>query len=150
MCNSFGYMEHRAMSKIVEGLARAIVFLEAVGITPVVVHGGGKAISQAMENAGLTPNFIQGHRVTDEATVRIADEILSRKINPEVVAGINAFGGVAKGFAGPDIFRCRKIRMKLADGQAPDLGYVGEVTGVNTTPLLECIKSGISPVTTTT
>ena len=128
------------------GVARDIVFLEAVGITPVVVHGGGKAISQAMENAGLTPNFIQGHRVTDEATVRIADEILSRKINPEVVAGINAFGGVAKGFAGSDIFRCRKIRMKLADGQAPDLGYVGEVTGVNTTPLLECIKSGITPV----
>ncbi len=128
------------------GVARDIVFLEAVGITPVVVHGGGKAISQAMENAGLTPNFIQGHRVTDEATVRIADEILSRKINPEVVAAINAFGGVAKGFAGPDIFRCRKIRMKLADGQAPDLGYVGEVTGVNTTPLLECIKSGITPV----
>jgi len=99
-----------------------------------------------MENAGLTPNFIQGHRVTDEATVRIADEILSRKINPEVVAGINAFGGVAKGFAGSDIFRCRKIRMKLANGQAPDLGYVGEVTGVNTTPLVECIKSGITPV----
>ena len=128
------------------GVARDIVFLEAVGITPVVVHGGGKAISQAMENAGLTPNFIQGHRVTDEATVRIADEILSRKINPEVVAGINAFGGVAKGFAGSDIFRCRKIRMKLANGQAPDLGYVGEVTGVNTTPLVECIKSGITPV----
>ena len=128
------------------GVARDIVFLEAVGITPVVVHGGGKAISQAMENAGLTPNFIQGHRVTDEATVRIADEILSRKVNPEVVAAINAFGGVAKGFAGPDIFRCRKIRMKLANGQAPDLGYVGEVTGVNTTPLLECIKSGITPV----
>ncbi len=128
------------------GVARDIVFLEAVGITPVVVHGGGKAISQAMENAGLTPNFIQGHRVTDEATVRIADEILSRKINPEVVAAINAFGGVAKGFAGPDIFRSRKIRMNGADGQAQDLGYVGEVTGVNTTPMLECIKNGITPV----
>ncbi len=128
------------------GVARDIVFLEAVGITPVVVHGGGKAITQAMESAGLKPNFIQGHRVTDEATVRIADEILSRKVNPEVVAAINAFGGVAKGFAGPDIFRCRKIRMKLADGQAPDLGYVGEVTGMNTSPMLECIKNGITPV----
>jgi len=128
------------------GVARDIVFLEAVGITPVVVHGGGKAITQAMEKAGLKPNFIQGHRVTDEATMRIADEILSRKVNPEVVAAINAFGGVAKGFAGPDIFRCRKIRMNGADGQAPDLGYVGEVTGMNTTPMLECIKNGITPV----
>src|SRR5260370_27129699 len=67
------------------GVARDIVFLEAVGITPGVVHGGGKAITQAMENAGLKPNFIQGHRVTDEATGRIPDAILSPNINPEVV-----------------------------------------------------------------
>ncbi|HEY5481397.1 MAG TPA: acetylglutamate kinase [Verrucomicrobiae bacterium] len=128
------------------GVARDLVFLEAVEINPVVVHGGGKAITRAMEKAGLKANFIQGQRVTDEATVRIADDVLSREINPEVVAAINAMGGLAKGFAGPDIFRCRKAHVKGLDGQAIDLGYVGEVTGVNLAPLLDCIEKGITPV----
>src|SRR5258707_7675413 len=127
-------------------VARDIVFLEAVEINPVVVHGGGKAITRAMEKAGLKANFIQGQRVTDEATVKIADDVLSRQINPEVVAAINAFGGVAKGFAGADIFTCRKIQMAGADGELLDLGYVGEVTEVNTEKLLECIELGITPV----
>src|ERR1700755_2314082 len=91
------------------GVARDIVFLEAVEINPVVVHGGGKAITRAMEKAGLKANFIQGQRVTDEATVQIVDEVLSREINPEVVTTINSLGGEARGFAGPDIFTCRKM-----------------------------------------
>src|SRR5512140_396399 len=70
------------------GVARDLVFLEAVEINPVVVHGGGKAISRAMEKAGLKPTFIQGQRVTDEATVKIVDDVLSREINPEVIEAI--------------------------------------------------------------
>ena len=128
------------------GVARDIVFLETVEINPVVVHGGGKAITRAMEKAGLKASFIQGQRVTDEATAKIADDVLSREINPEVVAAINALGGLAKGFTGPEIFRCRKARLQGPDGQALDLGYVGEVTGVNVAPLLECIEKGITPV----
>jgi acetylglutamate kinase len=128
------------------GVARDIVFLEAVEIDPVIVHGGGKAITRAMEKAGLKANFLLGQRVTDEATVRIADDVLSREINPEVVAAINSLGGPAKGFAGPDIFRCRKAQVKGPDGQTLDLGYVGEVIDVNTAPLLECIGKGITPV----
>src|SRR5215471_13094786 len=98
-----------------DSVARDIVFLEAVEINPVVVHGGGKAITRAMEKAGLKANFIQGQRVTDEAAVRIVDDVLSLEINPEVVATINSPGGAAKGFAGPDILRCRKIRLQAAD-----------------------------------
>jgi len=128
------------------GVARDIVFLEAVEINPVVVHGGGKAITRAMELAGLQSNFIQGQRVTDEATAKIADDVLSREINPEVVAAINSFGGVAKGFAGTDIFKCRKLLMTGKNGETLDLGYVGEVTGVNTAPLLDCIRRGVTPV----
>ena len=130
------------------GVARDIVFLEAVEINPGVVHGGGKAITRAMEKAGLAANFIQGQRVTDEATVQIVDDVLSREINPEVVATINSLGGVAKGFAGPDIFRCRKMLLddKEKPGAKIDVGYVGEVIGVNTAPLLECIEQGITPV----
>ena len=128
------------------GVARDIVFLEAVEINPVIVHGGGKAITRAMERAGLNAKFIQGQRVTDEVTVKIADEVLSREINPEVVAAINSFGGVAEGFAGPDIFRCRKTELKGPDGQSLDLGYVGEVTAVNAARLLACVEDGATPV----
>ena len=127
-------------------VVRDIVFLEAVEINPVIVHGGGKAITRAREMAGLKADFVQGHRVTDEATARIADDVLSREINPDIVAAINALDGAARGFAGPDIFQCRKIALKGASGEDLDLGFVGEVVGVNTAPLLECIQRGITPV----
>ena len=129
-----------------DGVARDIVFLEAVEINPVVVHGGGKAITRAMERAGLKANFVQGQRVTDEAAVQIVDDVLSGEINPEVVGTIKSLGGSARGFAGPDIFRCRKIHLHGADGQPVDIGFVGEVTAVNTAPLLECIAAGVTPV----
>ena len=128
------------------GVARDIVFLEAVEINPVVVHGGGKAITRAMESAGLKAQFIQGQRVTDEATVSVVEQVLSREINPEVVKAVNELGGAARGFAGSDIFTCRKLWLQDAAGQPVDVGYVGEVTGVNTAPLLECIQQGITPV----
>jgi acetylglutamate kinase len=134
--------------KIRTGVARDIVFLEAVEINPVVVHGGGKAITRAMEKAGLKANFIQGQRVTDEATVKIVDDVLSREINPEVVKTINALGGQAVGFAGPDIFKCKKLFLddKENPGRKIDIGYVGEVVEVNVAPLKESIWCGFTPV----
>ena len=130
------------------GVARDIVFLEAVEINPVVVHGGGKAITRAMEAAGLKANFIQGMRLTDEATVGVVDQVLSREINPEIVKAISALGGEARGFSGADIFKCRKLLLDDKDhpGQKLDVGYVGEVIEVNTDPLLQCIQRGVTPV----
>lgn len=135
-------------ANIRNGVARDIVFLEAVEINPVVVHGGGKAITRAMEQAGLKANFVQGQRVTDEETVKVVDRVLSCEINPEVVAAINSLGGAAKGFAGTDIFTCRKLWLDGKDkpGSKLDIGYVGEVICVNTAPLLECIARGVTPV----
>jgi acetylglutamate kinase len=129
-------------------VARDVVFLEAVEINPVIVHGGGKAITRAMEKAGLKASFIQGQRVTDEAAVKIVDDVLSHVINSEVVVAINSLGGVARGFAGPEIFKCRKLWLDDKDkpGSRLDLGYVGEVTEVNVAPLLECIQKGVTPV----
>jgi acetylglutamate kinase len=129
-----------------DSVARDLVFLEAVEINPVVVHGGGKAITRAMEAAGLKAVFVQGQRVTDEIAVGIVNDVLSREINVEVVKTINSLGGKAKGFAGPQIFECRKLEIKGPDGKPLDLGFVGEVTRVNKTPLLECIANGITPV----
>ncbi len=128
------------------GVARDIVFLEAVEINPVVIHGGGKAITRAMEAAGLKATFIQGQRVTDEATVNLVEHVLSREINPEVVETINKLGGRAKGFAGTDIFKCRQLFLTGADGEKLDIGFVGEVTHVNVEPLLACLQEGFTPV----
>lgn len=128
------------------GVARDVVFLEAVSINPVVVHGGGKAITRAMEKSGLKAEFIQGQRVTDAATVAVVDQVLSREINPEIVRMIRDLGGLAAGFAGTDIFTCRKLWLKDASGSPVDIGYVGEVTAVNTAPLIDCIERGITPV----
>ncbi len=130
------------------GVARDIVFLEAVEINPVVVHGGGKAITRAMEAAGLQANFIQGMRVTDEETVNVVDRVLSREINPEIVKTIESLGGKARGFSGADIFKCRKLWLddKENPGQKIGVGYVGEVIEVNTDPLRQCIRRGVTPV----
>jgi acetylglutamate kinase len=131
-----------------QSVARDIVFLEAVEINPVVVHGGGKAITRAMEKAGLKADFIQGQRVTDEAAVKIVDDVLSGEINPEIVKTIKELGGRTVGFAGRDIFKCRKLWLddKENPGRKIDIGYVGEVIEVNVAPLKESMWCGFTPV----
>jgi len=132
--------------RVRSGVARDVVFLEAAGINPVVVHGGGKAITRAMESAGLKASFVQGQRVTDAATVAVVERVLSHEINPDIVRTINSLGGKARGFAGSDIFTCRKMRVTGANGEPLDLGFVGEVFAVNADPLLECIRHNVTPV----
>jgi len=129
-------------------VARDVVFLEAVEINPVVVHGGGKAITRAMQKAGLKADFIQGQRVTDEAAVKIVDDVLSGEINPELVKTLKDLGGRPVGFAGRNIFKCRKLWLDDREnpGRKIDIGFVGEVVEVNTTPLKECIWCGFTPV----
>ncbi len=133
-------------TEVRNGVARDIVFLEAVGINPVVVHGGGKAITRAMDAAGLKANFVQGMRATDEATVDVVEQVLSREINPEIVKTINSLGGKARGFSGTEIFTCRRLCLTGANAEQIDVGFVGEVTGIHTEPLRECIRRSITPV----
>ena len=128
------------------GVARDVVFIEAVGINPVIVHGGGKAITRALEQAGMTTRFEQGHRVTTPESVGVVEQVLSREINPGIVSMINELGGKARGFCGTEIFRCKPFRPLGQAGEPLDIGLVGEVTGVNTAPLLECIAQDITPV----
>ncbi len=127
--------------KVREGVAADIVFLEAVGINPIIVHGGGKAITRAMEKAGLAAKFVGGLRVTDAASIAIVEDVLANVINREVVETIQRLGGKARGFNGRDVFRCQKL--DCPDG---DLGYVGEVTGVDVNPLQKCLYSQVVPV----
>jgi len=123
-------------------VARDVVFLEAVGINPVVVHGGGKAITRALEESGVKSQFFHGYRVTDAASAEIVDRVLSREVNPEIVNAIHEFGGKARGLSGPEIFRCRKFTPE----PNVDLGFVGEVCDVNVEPLRECIRRSVTPV----
>src|SRR5438034_3714456 len=127
-------------------VARDVVFLEAVGINPVVGQGGGKAITRALEEAGVKSEFVHGYRVTAAASAKIVDRVLSREINPDIVKAIEDFGGKARGFAGPEIFRCRKYSARSAKGEDVDLGFVGEVCDVNVEPLRECIRRSVTPV----
>ena len=137
-------------AEVRSGVARDVVFLEAVGINPVVVHGGGKAITRALETSGLKTEFIQGQRVTTEESVQVVERVLSRAINPEIVEMINRLGGKAKGFSGTEIFTCRKKLLTTADGKELDIGYVGEVTAVNLEPIRECIRRSVTPVVSPT
>jgi acetylglutamate kinase len=131
----------------VERLLRDIVFLEAVGINPVIVHGGGKAISAKMREAGLSPRFVNGLRVTDEPSVRIVEETLDGEINPGIVRTIEAHGGHALGFSGKSVFVSRRLpRQKLEDGTEVDIGFVGEAVKVETKEVAAAIKREVVPV----
>lgn len=127
-------------------VARDIVFLKAVGIHPVVVHGGGKAISRAMKNAGVAPKFVRGHRLTDKDSARLVDQVLSSRINPEVVAKIKEQGGESVGIPGREILRCRQKLFKTSKGESYHLGLVGEIASVHTKPILQAIENGMIPV----
>jgi acetylglutamate kinase len=131
----------------VERLLRDVVFLEAVGINPVLVHGGGKAISARMREAGLTARFVNGLRVTDEASVRIVEQVLDREVNPRLVATIVEFGGQARGFSGREVLRAEKLPpVDDGHGGTEDIGFVGRVTGVDTTGLERVIREERVPV----
>lgn len=131
----------------VERLLRDVVFLEAVGINPVLVHGGGKAISAKMREAGLTARFVNGLRVTDEASVRIVEEVLDRDVNPRLVQAIGRFGGNARGFSGRNVLRAEKLPpVEDGRGGVEDIGFVGRVTGVETAELEAVIGRELVPV----
>lgn len=134
--------------RLVDGLLRDIVFLEVVGVNPVLVHGGGKAISRAMKEAGLEAHFVDGLRVTDEAAVAVVEKVLGSEINPRLVESIRQFGGKAEGIPGREVFRARRTAGRNADGESVDLGFVGEVAGVELAAVEASIAQEVVPVVT--
>lgn len=131
----------------VDRLLRDIVFLEAVGINPVLIHGGGKAITSRMREAGIKARFVNGLRVTCEQSIRIVEEVLSNVINPNIVSTINEFGGKAVGLSGKEVFQARKLPPQTDEkGEPVDLGFVGEVTGCTLDAVRKAVDSEIVPV----
>lgn len=131
---------------LVAKVMRDIVFLEVAGINPIVVHGGGKAISAAMEKAGLEAKFVGGFRVTTEEAISIVSNVLSGEINPGLVQMIRDFGGKAVGIPGNDVFLGEKIFGKDAEGNKVDIGRVGEVVGCQLAHMDAAHHAAIVPV----
>ena len=126
-------------------VAADLAFLSAVGIYVVVVHGGGKAISRAMDSAGLKANFINGLRVTDEATIAIVKKTLDEVVNKDVCDILASVGARPKGLPGDSVIVCNKLTTD-DDGNPCDLGYVGDVTEVKVKLIKKEIADGFMPV----
>lgn len=132
--------------ELVRQVMRDIVFLEVAGINPIVVHGGGKAISAAMNEAGLEATFIGGFRVTSPEAIDIVDKTLSRIINPGLVSMLREFGGKAMGFPGTEVFIGERIKSRNEQGEEVDIGSVGQVVSCNMEKLEDAFDAEIVPV----
>lgn len=132
--------------QLVRKVMRDIVFLEVAGINPVVVHGGGKAISAAMRESGLEAQFIGGFRVTSPEAISIVEKTLSDTINPNLVTMLRDFGGKAVGVPGNDVFIGERIKGKNDTGEMVDIGRVGQVVGSQKAKMQEALNADIVPV----
>jgi acetylglutamate kinase len=124
-----------------EGVIRDLVFMACVGIRPVLVHGGGPEINSWLEKIGIEPQFKDGLRVTDAATMDVVEMVLVGRVNKEIVSLINQSGAKAVGLCGKD----GNLITARPNGQE-GIGFVGEVSGVNVDILNTLVKSGYIPV----
>jgi len=124
-----------------EGVIRDIVFLYSVGVRPVVVHGGGPEINSWLGKLGIEPQFKDGLRVTDNATMDVVEMVLVGRVNKELVALINRAGGLAVGLCGKDgnLIKARHVGKE-------GIGFVGEVSSVNIKLVKSLVSSGYVPV----
>ncbi|HEV3166904.1 MAG TPA: acetylglutamate kinase [Isosphaeraceae bacterium] len=125
-----------------------VVFMQTVGMRPVVVHGGGKAITAAMEHAGLEARFVQGRRYTDSATLEIVARVLAEEINEDIVRHVNKYGGRASGLH-HKTKQClfgHRLTLPGPHDEPIDMGHVGEVTEVDALPIENLCLAGVVPV----
>ncbi|MDR1497993.1 MAG: acetylglutamate kinase [Puniceicoccales bacterium] len=127
-------------------VALDIVFLASVGIQTVVVHGGGKAITRAMQASGLRSEWRNGMRITNAATVRVVEKTLNGEINTEICNIISSKGGRAKGIPGNAVSLCEKLYGTDADGNPVDIGFVGDIKFVRTKIIKKALADGFIPV----
>jgi acetylglutamate kinase len=123
--------------------AADIVLMHQVGMKPVVVHGGGPQIGEYLGRLGKTTEFVDGHRVTDAETLEIARMVLMGKVNSDIVAALNAHGPLAVGLSGQD------AGLIEAEARSPELGFVGDVIGVDPTIVERLLALDLIPVVST-
>jgi len=137
-----------ASERVLDGVLQDVVFLATVGIRPLLVHGGGPQISRAMQQEGLQPRFVAGHRVTDAPTLKVVVRVLCDEVNAGLVRRIAALGGRACGAFQERTSALRARRKELrapgsdGAGQALDLGFVGEVERVDVARLMSLAAPG--------
>jgi acetylglutamate kinase len=135
-------------SDILQATLQDVVFMETVGMRPILVHGGGKPIDRAMAAAGLKPRKIEGRRYTDDETLAIVVRVLLEEINAGIVRRIRGLGGRAVGLhTGP--LQClfgERLKLPGTDGQPVDLGRVGRVTRVDRSMIEDFCAAGVVPV----
>lgn len=119
-----------------------VTLLKLVGFKPIIVHGGGKDISKWVEKTGMTPEFVNGLRKTDEPTMEIAEMVLN-KVNKSLVQNVQSLGVNAIGISGKD-GGLLKVEKKLSDGK--DIGFVGEITEVNPKILMDLLEKDFLPI----
>lgn len=124
-----------------------ITLLKYIGLNPILVHGGGPAISSALKDAGIESSFVNGLRVTDRESMGIVQMVLMGKTNKDIVSRIGEKGGKAIGISGLDagIIKCQKHYTKV-DGKDTDIGYVGEITEIDTKILTDLATGDFIPV----
>ena len=127
-------------------VALDIVFLASVGVQTVVVHGGGKAITRAMEASGLKSEWRNGMRVTDLATVKVVEQTLNNEVNAEICDIIKSKGGQPKGIPGNAVNLCEKLFGADAEGKPVDIGFVGDIKFVRTKIIKRALSDGYIPV----
>ena len=132
-----------------ESVLSDITFMECVGMRPVVVHGGGKAISRSMKAKGVEAKFRNGLRVTCEKTIDVVDRVLNEEINPGIVSALVRHGARAEGLRGQDVFRVRRMQSVDADsGREIDWGFVGVPEEVDVTEVTRLVNADVIPVIT--
>lgn len=136
--------DHKAMVH----LLLDVVFMETVGMRPVVVHGGGPAINRAMDAAGLQSRFVQGRRHTDADTLAVVERVLAGEVNRKITQQINELGGQAQSlnFDTKNVLFGRHASVHDERGTPLDLGYVGVVTRVDRDSIVELCNAGVVPV----
>lgn len=132
----------------VNSLLTDIVFMSSVGMKPVVVHGGGKAISAAMKTAGIEPRFVEGRRYTDAETLKIASKTLVEEISAGIVNALTSRGASATAlhFQSENVLIAEPLKLKAENGDDVDLGHVGHVTGIDQELLVRICSTGTIPV----
>lgn len=126
---------------------RDIVLLEATGMKPVVVHGGGKAITVRLKELNIETKFINGLRVTCEKTIAVVDDVLHNTTNRQLVDGIREAGGKGCQISGKKMLRAERLVSRDKEtGAELDIGFVGKVVAVDVNPILDALKYGFIPV----
>lgn len=132
-----------------DGILADTAFMECVGLKPVIVHGGGEAISRRMKREGIRPAFMKGLRVTDKESILLVQEVLNQEVNPEIVGTLTTLGARATRINGASILCAEKLTLvDNATNQPLDLGFVGRVSKVDVDPIKACLDAGMLPVIT--